>query len=179
MQRYHPLLAALHWLMALMIVFALAAGGIALANMEPDSPDKVKGLGGHIFFGMAIGVPLILRLATRTRSAHPPKKAIGSNLVDRLGLWTHWGLYLLFAGMVLTGLVTAFGAGPFPIAYAGATETLPPELTDLPQRAAHGFIVAFLMWLIVLHIAAAQYHQYLFKDGFLGRMWVASLRHGC
>ena len=47
MQRYHPLLVALHWLMALMILIALAAGGIFLANMPPDSPDKVAGHGGH------------------------------------------------------------------------------------------------------------------------------------
>lgn len=85
MQRYHPLLVARHWLVALIIVFALAAGGIVLANTEPDSPDKVKGLGGHMLFGMAIGVLLILRLATRTRSTHPPKAATGGDLLTRLG----------------------------------------------------------------------------------------------
>jgi cytochrome b561 len=171
MQRYHPLLVALHWLMALMIIMALAAGGLLLANMPPDSPDKVEGLGGHMIFGMAIGVLLLLRLLTRTRSTHPPHAATGNDLLDRLGRWTHWGFYILIAGMVLTGLATALGAGLFPIVYGGAADTLPPGLASMPTRIAHGLIATLLVALIVLHIAAAIYHQVVLKDGLLRRMW--------
>ncbi len=176
MQRYHPVLFALHWLMALMILVALAAGGLALANMPPDSPDKVAGLGGHMIFGMAIGVLLILRLVTRTRSAHPPAAATGNALLDRIGRWTHWGFYALIVGMVLTGLATALGAGLFPIVYGGAAETLPPELATLPQHPAHGFIATLLVALIVLHATAALYHRYVLKDGLLRRMWFGKRR---
>ena len=91
MQRYHPLLAALHWLMGLLIVMALAAGGLFLANMPPDSPDKVAGLDGHMMFGMAIGVLLILRFVTRVRSTHPSHATTGRDLLDRLGRWSQWG----------------------------------------------------------------------------------------
>ena len=69
MTRYHPLLVALHWLMALLIIVALAAGGLVLGNMAPDNPDKITGLAGHMAVGMTIGVLLILRLATRLRTA--------------------------------------------------------------------------------------------------------------
>ena len=55
MTRYHPALVILHWLMALMIPVALAAGRLLLASMPSDSPDKVQGLAGHMAFGMAIG----------------------------------------------------------------------------------------------------------------------------
>lgn len=171
MQKYHPLLVTLHWLIALMIFVALAAGGLVLANMPPDSPDKVTGLGGHMIFGMAIGVLLIVRLITRLRTAHPPHAQTGNNLLDRIGVWTHWGFYALIAGMVLTGLATAYGAGLFPIVYGGVAETLPPGLAELPQRAAHGFIATLLVALIGLHIAAAIYHQMILKDGLLRRMW--------
>lgn len=171
MQRYQPLLVALHWLMALMIVAALAAGGgLLLANMPPDSPDKLAGLGGHMIFGMAIGVLLILRLVMRSRSAHPPPAATGNALLDRIARWTHLGFYALIAGMVLTGLGTAFGAGLFPIVYAGAAQTLPPGLSDMPMRVAHGAIAAILVALIALHVAAALYHQIVLKDGLLRRM---------
>ncbi|MDG4648939.1 cytochrome b/b6 domain-containing protein [Roseibacterium sp. SDUM158017] len=171
MQRYHPLLVALHWLMALMILVALAAGGLVLANMPPDSPDKVSGLGGHMIFGMAIGVLLILRLVTRTRSVHPPHAETGHALLDRIGRWTHWGFYALIAGMVLTGLATALGAGLFPIVYGGAAETLPPELAAMPTRVVHGLIATLLLALIALHFLAALYHQIVLKDGLLRRMW--------
>ncbi len=171
MQRYHPLLVALHWLMAPMILVALAAGGLFLANMPPDSPDKVTGLGGHMIFGMAIGVLLVLRIVTRTGSAHPPHAKTGNEILDRIGRWTHWGYYALIGGMVLTGLATAFGAGLFPIVYGDAAKTLPPELSDLPRRAAHGIIATLLLVPIVLHIAAAIYHQIVLKDGLMRRMW--------
>lgn len=171
MQRYHPFLVVLHWLMALTILMALAAGGLFLANMPPDSPDKVQGLGGHMAFGMAIGVLLILRLITRTRSAHPPHATTGNDLLDRIGRWTHWGFYILIAAMVLTGLASALGAGLFPIVYGGAADMLPPTLYELPQRAAHGVIAMLLVALIVLHVAAAIYHHVVLKDGLLRRMW--------
>jgi cytochrome b561 len=171
MTRYHPVLVALHWLMALMILVALAAGRLVLANMPPDSPDKVTGLGGHMIFGMAIGVLLVLRLVTRSRSSHPPHAETGNAALDRIGRWTHWGFYALIGGMVLTGLATALGGGLFPIVYGGAAETLPPELANMPTRVAHGLIATALVVLIALHVAAAFYHQVVLKDGLLRRMW--------
>lgn len=171
MQGYHPLLVAIHWIMALMILISLAAGGIFLANMPPDSPQKILGLRGHMTFGMAIGVLLLVRLAARLATEHPPHANIGNELLDRIGIWTHRLFYVLIAGMVLTGLAMAVGAGLFPIVFGGAAETLPPELANLPQRAAHGLIALALIGLISLHSAAALYHHFLLKDGLLRRMW--------
>lgn len=171
MQRYHPLLVSLHWLMALMILMALALGGLGLANMPADSVDKVQAVGGHMVFGLGIGVLLVIRLITRLTTTHPPKARTGVAMLDRIGAWTHWAFYVLVAGMVLTGLAMAVGADLFAIAFGGAAETLPPELAGLPQRAAHGMIALALAALIALHIAAALYHQIFLKDGLLRRMW--------
>ena len=121
--------------------------------------------------GMAIGVLLVVRLATRLATTHPPHARTGNDMLDRIGVWTHWAFYGLIAGVVLTGLATAFGAGLFPIVYGGSAETLPPELAELPQRAAHGLIALTLAALIALHFAAALYHQFFLKDRLLRRMW--------
>ena len=171
MSRYHPFLVALHWLMALMVLVSLAMGGLVLAKLPPDSPLKMQGLGGHMAFGIAIGILLLVRLALRLRTEHPPNARTGSNFLDRLGTWTHWAFYALIAGMVLTGLASAIGAGLFPIVYGGTAEALPPELATLPQRAAHGLIALALTALIALHFAAALYHHFILKDGLLRRMW--------
>ena len=130
MRRYHPLLVSLHWLMALMLLLSLAAGGLFLANLPPDSPQKLMGLGGHMAGGMAIGVLLVIRLATRVTTTHPPRAQTGSDLLDRIGIWTHRLFYVLIAGMVLTGLATAIGAGLFPIVYGGCGR-YPPARTGL------------------------------------------------
>ncbi|MEM7024731.1 MAG: cytochrome b/b6 domain-containing protein [Pseudomonadota bacterium] len=171
MRRYHPVLVALHWLMALMILFSLTAGGLVLANLPQDSVEKVKGLGGHMAFGMAIGVLLLVRLVARITSGKPPRATTGHALLDRISVWTHWGFYALIAAQVLTGLATAIGAGLFPIVYGGAAETLPPDLASLPQRAAHAVFALLLVALITLHIVAALYHQFVLKDGLVRRMW--------
>ena len=171
MQRHHLLVVAIHWIMALMILISLAAGGIFLADMPPDSPQKILGLRGHMTFGMAIGVLLLVRLAARLATEHPPQARTGNDLLDRIGIWTHRLFYALIAGMVLTGLAMAFGAGLFPIVFGGAGEALPPELAELPQRAAHGLIALALIGLIALHSAAALHHQFHLKDGLIRRMW--------
>ncbi len=171
MQRYHPVLVALHWLMALMILIALAAGELILENLANDDPDKILVLTGHMSAGVVIGALLVVRLVTRLRIRTPPRATTGNALLDRISVWTHWGFYVLVAGMVLSGLATALGAGLFPIVFGGAAETVPEELSGLPQRAAHGWIATVLAALIVLHISATVYHQLVLKDGLLRRMW--------
>ena len=125
MQRYHPFLVALHWGMALMIFLALAAGGLVLANMPADSPDKVSALGIHMIVGMVIGALLLVRLVTRLRSTHPTAATTGNDLMDRIGGWTHWAFYILIAAMVLSGLATAFGAGLSPLSAAARLQRCP------------------------------------------------------
>lgn len=176
MTRYHPLLVALHWLMALLIVVALAAGGLVLGNMAPDNPGKITGLAGHMVVGMTIGVLLILRLATRLRTAHPPVARTGTALLDRLGRWTHWGFYALLAAMVLSGLGTALSGDLFAIVYGGAAQTLPQDLATLAPRVAHGIIAALLTGLIALHGAATLYHHLILRDGLLRRMGFGTRR---
>lgn len=176
MTRYHPLLVALHWLMAVMVLVSLAAGGLVLAEMPRESPDRFMALAGHMSFGLAIGVLLIVRLVTRIRSEKPPRAAAGSAFLDRIGVLTHWGFYVLIAGMVLTGLATALGAGLFPIVFGSSGENLPRDLTVYPQRVAHGLIARVLLALIALHVAAALYHQFVRRDGLLRRMWFGKRR---
>lgn len=48
---------------------------------------------------------------------------------------------------------------------------LPASFDDLAPRAAHGFFATALALLIAAHVAAALYHQFIRKDGLLGRMW--------
>ncbi|MEM9355465.1 MAG: cytochrome b/b6 domain-containing protein [Pseudomonadota bacterium] len=171
MIRYHPLLVALHWIMAFMILIALAAGGLVLADMPNANPEKLNVLAGHMTVGMVIGGLLVVRLATQLMTTMPPKATTGSTFLDRIGNLTHWAFYILVSGMVLSGLATAFGANMFPIVFWTSGDPLPDSFGNLPQRAAHGLIALCLIALIALHIATAVYHQLVLKDSILSRMW--------
>ena len=157
--------------MALMILVSLAAGMLVLTRMSVDSPDRAMALGGHMFFGLTIGALLVVRLPTRIRTAKPSRATTGNGLLDRIGVATHWGFYLLIAAMALSGLATALGAGLFPIVFGNSDDALPGDLTVLPQRVAHDLFARLLLALIVLHFAAALFQQFVRKDGLLGRMW--------
>lgn len=86
MKRYHPTLVALHWLMALMIFLALAAGNFMLDPMPNDAPDKAGALAGHMTVGLLIGGLLILRLVTRFKTTKPPHATTGNAMLDRIGI---------------------------------------------------------------------------------------------
>jgi cytochrome b561 len=171
MQRYHPLLVALHWIMAVLILLALFFGKFVLSGM-PLGAEKFEALAGHMSIGIAVGVLLVIRLITRFTTTAPPHASTGNGMLDRIGVWTHYAFYILIAGMVLTGAMMGFGAGLFPVVFGGA-EFVPPVdgRSGPPDFSPHGMIATVLAALIFLHIAAALYHQIIVKDRLLSRMW--------
>ena len=169
MTRYHPLLVVLHWLMALMILGALVAGKVLLESVPDTDPGKVSGYVNHMTLGLAIGVLLLLRLGVRLATGAPPHAATGSAALDRLGVAVHWLFYLVVAAMVVSGIATARGSGLAGIVFFGAEAPL-PELDGLAARSAHGLLSTLLILLILLHVAAAAWHEAVRKDRLLARM---------
>ena len=73
--RYHPLLVALHWLLAVLILAALAVGFLALANMPNADPAKIAVLRWHMAGGMlilALDDRALRSSASRRRNRHRP-----------------------------------------------------------------------------------------------------------
>ena len=54
MTRYHPLLVALHWLAALLVIVALVFGSFRLTNIPNDDPEKLFALRAHMSIGIAV-----------------------------------------------------------------------------------------------------------------------------
>jgi cytochrome b561 len=171
MKRYHPLLVAMHWIIAIMIVMALVIGGPSLADLKSTDPLKVTALGGHMVWGMVIGGLLIIRLVTRFTTQRPPAADAKNDLLNLGGRLAHWGLYLLTIAMVGSGMATAFSAGLFGMTLGGNGLPLPADLTIYAPRVAHGIIATLLLGLVVLHVAAWAYHQFYLKDRLISRIW--------
>ncbi len=170
--RYHPLLVALHWLVALMIGASLV-GGLTLLQLTPNSdPMKPLYLRAHIGGGLALGVLMILRLATRLLTARPGP--VGSRPQAIAARAVHWTMYAVIFAMLATGIGMVALAGLWPL-LSGAPVVLPPSFELFPPHAGHELFARILIALVLLHVAAAVWHG-VSGQNVLGRMWLGRRR---
>ncbi|MBO0717519.1 MAG: cytochrome b/b6 domain-containing protein [Rhizobiales bacterium] len=167
--RYHPVLVALHWLLAILIIAALALGALVMAKLPNSDPMKLEALRSHMFGGALILALMLVRLFVRTRTAHPRAVTTGSSLLDKVAWASHRLFYILIIAMVASGATLALQAGLFEIVYGGRG-ALPPDLWVYPIRSVHYLVSRLLMALIALHVTGALYHTFILKDGLLRRM---------
>jgi Cytochrome B561 len=167
--RYHPALVTLHWLVAVLVLMALAAGTLVFSDMANDDPAKVTALRIHAIMGVSIGVLLLIRLVVRLRTSHPAPATTGIALADRLAPLAHWALYALVLLMVASGLGLSVVSGLGNALFGDAA--MPADFHAYAPRAAHGLFASLLMLVIALHLAAALYHTLVRRDGLLRRMW--------
>lgn len=171
MTRYHPLLVALHWIVALLVIIALVFGSLRLTTLPNDDPEKLLALRAHMSIGITVLVLMLIRLVTRVFTAKPPHASTGNATADKVGVATHWLLYLLVFGMVGSGMATARAADLPAIVFGGSGAALPEDLRIYAPRVAHGIIANLLGLFLLLHVVAALFHQFVRKDALFARMW--------
>jgi cytochrome b561 len=166
--RYHPLLVLLHWVLAVLIIAALALGALVMAKIPNSDPMKFEALRSHMFGGTLILILMLARLVLRVRTEHPAAASAGHPVLDRIAWVSHRMLYVAVLGQALSGLTLALQARLPWIVFGGGT--LPPDLWVYPIRTVHYAFSRMLMVLIALHIAGALYHTLVLRDGLLRRM---------
>lgn len=167
--RYHPLLVALHWLLALMITAALALGALVLVKIPNSNPMKIDALRQHMTAGVLILTLMLVRLLLRTRTTHPAPASAGNALLNKLGWASHRLFYPLVIGMAGSGIIMAVEANLPAIVFRGHG-SLPPDFWAFTPRTFHYVLSRLLMALIALHVAGALYHTFFLKDRLLRRM---------
>ncbi len=162
---------ALHWLLAAAIVGSFGVG-IYMADL-PLSPHKLKLYNWHKWAGTTILALSALRLLWRLGHrppADPPMPAWQSAAAHA----THWAMYLLFFAVPLVGWAYSSAAG-FPIVWFGIVPL--PDFVPVDKALAeaikpwHGWLAKLLALLVVVHVGAAFKHQFVDRDGLIGRMW--------
>jgi cytochrome b561 len=169
--RFHPLLVTLHWLLAVLIVAMLCVGFLLLAQMPNDDPRKISVLLIHMSVGMAILALMVVRFVVRWRTSRPAEATAGNRLLDRLAQVTHYGFYVLVLLMVGTGYATGILAGLNRSVFQHSGEPLPASFAIYPTFVAHSYLALVMVGLILLHLVAALYHQFVRRDRLLQRMW--------
>lgn len=177
--RYSHMAMLLHWIIAAMILINLVLGW------------RMSFLTGMAQFDMfqlhkSVGITVLVLTAARLiwRLTHPAP-ALPRTMArwERFGAHaTHWFFYLMMIGMPLTGWAMV-SVSPWniptllwhwiPWPHIAVLHDLTPA-RKAGVEAATGSIHLYLAFggatLIALHVAAALKHQFITKDGVLGRM---------
>jgi cytochrome b561 len=167
--RFHPLLVALHWLLAIMIIGSLGRGALLLVNYANTDPRKVEQLRLHIIVGGVILTLMLARILVRTRTAQPAAAPSDNPLLNRLAWTSHRLLYLLVFALIGSGIMIALETNLLAVVFGGHG-SLPPDFWAFTPRVIHYVISRMLMALIAVHITAALYHQFFLEDRLLRRM---------
>lgn len=176
--RYSHVAMLLHWVIAAMIVANLVLGWrtAALSGMAQFQMFQL-----HKSFGITVLVLSVARLGWRVFNPPPAMPAM-PRWQRHAATATHWLFYLMMIGMPLTGWAIVsvspynlptllWGAIPWP--HLGVLHALP--IGQRAQVEAAGSTIHVMLayggaGLIALHVAAALKHQFVDRDGLLGRM---------
>lgn len=166
--RYGNVAIVIHWLTAFAI-FGMLASGLSAGNTL-DEGVKLTLLRGHAIMGVLIGVLTLLRIVWWLFFDTRPQQAAGLSRGQALASHiVHYGLYAVILVMVASGIATVVlsGAGA---QLTGAAALPFPDFTLVPPFTVHGLLARGLMLLLVGHIGAALWHQFIRRDRLLARM---------
>lgn len=154
-QGYSRLQIILHWVIAALVLFQLVFGESMTAVVDAAeegtavSPTDAALASAHYWAGIAVLALAVLRLGVRL-AVGAPAAASGSLILSRIAGLAHILFYVLLVAVPATGLMALYVSDDF---------------GDIHALGKPVFIV-----LIVLHAAAALFHQLVLKDGTLKRM---------
>jgi cytochrome b561 len=167
-KRYHPLLVTLHWLVALFVIFNLYIGKFVFP--DPNYPETAAR--GHMVSGILVLLLVIVRFVVRLQAARPADATTGKPLLDKLARVVHYGLYVMLLATTVIGASFALTSGRLARSFLGAGPASgPPPQAAFMLRGLHSLSVNILLLLILLHVGAALYHQFIRKDNLIARMW--------
>jgi cytochrome b561 len=170
--RYDRVAAGLHWLTAALVI-ALIVLGIGAEPMEKSwGVSALATLTVHKSLGMTVFVLTLLRLAWRLGHHPPPLPETTPRWQRASAHVAHFALYAFLLVLPVLGYLLSSG-GPFPLQWFGLFDMPKAPVTKSLADAAHAAHVAggiTVAVLVVVHIAAALWHQLVQRDRLLARM---------
>lgn len=166
--RYGNVAITFHWLSALAIILALI-GGLVMANSgDPATVRSILPI--HIGLGVLALVLTLGRIGWWIWGDRRPAPVGGLPAAQEWAARAvHGLLYVVILLMATSGIATVAISGAIPALLAGAPL---PDFSELIPRAVHGIMSKLLLVLLVAHIGAALWHQFVRRDHLLARMGV-------
>ncbi|MCT4684773.1 MAG: cytochrome b/b6 domain-containing protein [Roseicyclus sp.] len=145
----------LHWIVVLLIALQYILHETIAEAWESWLDGAEVGfdplIAQHVLMGGLVAVLVVWRLALRLTHGAPPPPEEEHPALKLAAHATHWAFYALMLLLPVSGGVAWFGG------VEAAAE-------------AHEAMKTLLLLLIVLHVAAALVHQFIFKTNLMARM---------
>lgn len=170
--RYRKIVMWIHWITAILVVMQVVIG-LTFSDM-PRGPDRSYVFAWHKTWGALILLLALLRLAVRLLNPPPAYPADYPKWKRFFGVWNHRLFYVLLIALPLTGLAAVSGRaedGWVPLQLGLRIPAIPGISSDNEFGDVHQTLVFITLALVVLHVSAALYNQFIDRGPVASRMW--------
>jgi cytochrome b561 len=178
--RYRKIVMWIHWITALLVVTQVVIGFTFNRFLERGTPERMEMFTWHKTVGATILLLALIRLAVRLMNPPPPYPSNYLKWQRFVAVWNHRLFYVLLIALPLTGLAAVSGRaedGWVPLKLGLNL----PAIPGIPRENEFGDVHLVLVWttlaLVVLHVSAALYNQFLSPTNVADRMWPFKARH--
>jgi cytochrome b561 len=172
--RYRKIVMWIHWITAILVLMQVYIGFTFHRVLEQGTPERAYVFGWHKTWGALILIMALARLAVRLMNRPPPFPSDYPKWKRFVAVWNHRLFYILLIVLPLTGLAAVSGRaedGWVPLQLGLRL----PAIPGIPRENEFGEVHEVLVWitlaLVVLHVTAALYNQFVDKGAVAGRMW--------
>ena len=157
-----------HWGAAFAMILALYFG-------YGNGP-RQEAFVAHAYAGLTVLGLVVVRLFLRTLLPGPEEESGGSRISKLVAEAMHWALYALMLLTPLTGWIVASEVGSMAVPRLpnidriGSGFSIGHPDSAMTAYHVHVFFVRSLLALITLHVTAALFHHFVFRDTILVRM---------
>ncbi len=167
MTQYSKRMVIVHWLTLALLIAAWFLGE-SVHDARHDAGAPLAGYIVHALVGGTILLLLLARLYFRSRDGTPP--AMGNTPLDKAAKGVHHLLYALLVLLPVSGTMQIVTSDVGKALLAGDAALLPKKFEGVTAHVVHEQLVTVLIVLVVLHLLGAIKHQFIMKDGLMGRM---------
>ena len=171
--RYRKIVMWIHWITALLVIMQVYIG-FTFHDLPRGSEERVFLFGWHRTWGALILLLALVRLAVRLLNPPPPYPSDYPKWRRFFAVWNHRIFYVLLLVLPLTGLAAVSGRaedGWVPLQLGLRIPAIPGIPQDNEFADVHEILVWTTIGLVVPHVLAALYNQFVNRGPIAGRMW--------
>jgi cytochrome b561 len=171
--RYRRIVMWIHWITAILVLTQVYIG-FTFHHLPRGTAERDFFFGWHKTLGALVLLLALARLALRLMNPPPPYPSDYPKWQRFVAVWNHRLFYMLLVGLPLTGLAAVSGRaadGWVPLQLGLKLPAIPGIAPENDFGDVHEVLVWTTLALVVLHVSAALYNQFLSPTNVADRMW--------